>query len=88
MSAFTAEFVQATKDVRTLRAKPADADLLRLYALYKQATSGDCSEPRPPFYDMKGCAKWAAWRRCVGLSREAAMTEYAVFVGGLLTRYG
>ena len=32
--------------------------LLRFYGLYKQATSGPCSAPRPSFLDFKGRRKW------------------------------
>ena len=35
-------------------------DLLHLYALYKQATSGPCDTFRPSFFDRKARAKWCA----------------------------
>jgi|APGre2960657505_1045072.scaffolds.fasta_scaffold456673_1 acyl-CoA-binding protein len=36
---------------------PAGA-ALTLYALFKQATAGDCATKRPPLWDVKGRAKW------------------------------
>ena len=32
--------------------------LLELYGLYKQATSGPCTSFRPPFFDVKARSKW------------------------------
>jgi acyl-CoA-binding protein len=38
------EFQQAAIDVKEkLKVKPSDADLLELYALYKQGTVGNCT---------------------------------------------
>lgn len=33
---------------------------LQLYGLYKQAVEGPCCISRPPFWDVKGRAKWCA----------------------------
>ena len=33
-------------------------DLLMLYGLYKQATSGPCTTFRPSFFDLKARSKW------------------------------
>ena len=35
-------------------------DLLQLYGLYKQATSGPCQSFRPSFFDMRARSKWYA----------------------------
>ena len=32
--------------------------ILELYGLYKQATSGPCTSFRPPFFDVKARSKW------------------------------
>lgn len=37
-----------------------DAAKLRLYGLYKAATEGRCSTPKPGMLDFKGRAKWCA----------------------------
>jgi acyl-CoA-binding protein len=31
---------------------------LQFYGLYKQATAGMCTAPRPGFWDLAGKAKW------------------------------
>jgi len=36
-----AEFQKAAEEVKQLKAKPADAEMLEIYSLYKQATVGD-----------------------------------------------
>jgi len=51
-------------------------ELLSLYALYKQATLGDCNDPKPRFYNVKAKAKWEAWTAKRGLSKEEAMKQY------------
>jgi diazepam binding inhibitor-like protein len=35
------QFDKAVEDVRKLKVKPTDPELLQLYALFKQATMGD-----------------------------------------------
>jgi acyl-CoA-binding protein len=37
---------------------PSNAQKLKLYALFKQATKGDCKTAKPKFYDLVGKAKW------------------------------
>jgi len=34
-----------------------------LYALFKQATVGDCNTSRPGIFDQKGRYKWDAWEK-------------------------
>ena len=46
--------------------KPDNATLLKLYALYKQASGGDVEGKRPGFTDMVGRAKWDAWNAIKG----------------------
>jgi diazepam-binding inhibitor (GABA receptor modulator, acyl-CoA-binding protein) len=54
--------------------------MLDLYALYKQATSGDVSGDRPGMLDVKGRAKYDAWAKRKGLSKDAAMEQYIALV--------
>ena len=54
--------------------------LLALYAFYKQATSGDVHGARPGMLDLKGRAKYDAWAKHKGMSRDAAMTAYSEIV--------
>ncbi|HKX13116.1 MAG TPA: acyl-CoA-binding protein [bacterium] len=73
------EFDQALKDVKKLSDLSND-QLLRLYGLYKQATEGDVSGPKPGMLDLKGKAKYAAWSKEKGKSQAKAMAEYVAFV--------
>lgn len=56
------------------------SDKLRLYALYKQATVGRCTGPRPSFFDVEGKAKYAAWSDLADLPRTTAMCQYVELV--------
>lgn len=49
---------------------------LQFYALYKQATVGRCTGPRPYFYDIQGRYKYDAWLQLGDLSKETAMSRY------------
>lgn len=77
------EFESAVRAVQALEKRPDNDTLLRLYALYKQATRGDTSGPRPPFFDFVGTAKHEAWMLLKGTSREAAQREYVALASRL-----
>lgn len=77
-------FVQAQERVRTLRRAPSNADLLELYALYKQASLGDVEGERPGIVDFTGQAKYDAWAGKRGIARESAMQWYVALVERLL----
>ncbi len=83
MADLKAQFEQAVADSKNLPEKPDNATLLKLYALYKQATSGDAEGKRPGFGDMVGRAKWDAWNALKGSAVEAAMREYVELVESL-----
>ena len=57
--------------------------MLELYALYKQATSGDVSGSRPGMLDLKGRAKYDAWAKRKGTAKPAAMEAYIALVDRL-----
>jgi len=79
------KFKAAVEAVNHLSSKPSDDDLLQLYGLYKQATVGDINTSRPGMMsmDFKGKAKWDAWNKEKGKSKEQAMQEYVDFVAKL-----
>ena len=83
MADLQAQFEQAVKDSKSLPDKPDNMTLLKLYALYKQASSGDVEGKRPGFADMVGRAKWDAWNEIKGTTTEAAMGEYVELVESL-----
>jgi acyl-CoA-binding protein len=76
MSDLKAKFEQAVAESKTLPERPDNATLLKLYALYKQATAGDVEGKRPGFSDMVGRAKWDAWNEIKGTAPDAAMKQY------------
>ncbi|GAB4199518.1 MAG: acyl-CoA-binding protein [Roseiflexaceae bacterium] len=76
MSDLTTRFQTAASEAQKLTKRPDNATMLQLYALYKQATSGDVSGSRPGFMDMVGQAKYDAWAKIKGTAKEAAMQQY------------
>jgi diazepam-binding inhibitor (GABA receptor modulator, acyl-CoA-binding protein) len=70
------ELDQAVKRVNALAKAPGTSEMLDLYGLYKQATTGDATGSRPGMFDPKGRAKWDAWSSRKGLSTEDASTKY------------
>jgi acyl-CoA-binding protein len=76
MADLVAAFEKAQADAMNLPERPDNITLLKLYALYKQATSGDADGERPGFSDMVGRAKWDAWSALSGTDREEAMQQY------------
>ena len=57
--------------------------LLKLYALYKQASVGDNTEKKPGFTDMVGRAKWDAWSLLKGTPSTDAMQQYVDLIESL-----
>jgi len=83
MSDLEAAFEAAGAGSRNLSERPDNATLLKLYALYKQATVGDNTDKKPGFSDMIGRAKWEAWAAMKGKSSDEAMQEYVDLIGSL-----
>ena len=52
MSALGDRFAQAQEDVTGLAERPDNHTMLKLYALYKQATKGDATGERPGGFDF------------------------------------
>ena len=77
------QFEQAVADSKNLPEKPDNMTLLKIYALYKQASSGDADGKRPGFSDMVGRAKWDAWSLAKGKSSDEAMQEYVDLIESL-----
>ncbi len=84
MSDLAAQFEQAQADVKTLASRPSNDDMLFLYAHFKQGTAGDCSGKRPGMMDMVGRAKYDAWAKLSGTSKDDAMQAYIDKVKSLL----
>ncbi|XP_008295057.1 acyl-CoA-binding protein [Stegastes partitus] len=82
------KFNAAANEVKQLKAKPTDEEMLQVYALYKQATVGDVNTARPGMLDFTGKAKWDAWEKQKDKSKDDAMNEYIKLVEELKKKYG
>ena len=83
MSALKSSFDQAVADSKNLPDKPDNMTLLKIYALYKQASAGDVDGKRPGFTDMVGRAKWDAWNALKGTPSTQAMQDYIELIESL-----
>ena len=83
MTDLQSRFDQAIADSKSLPEKPDNMTLLKVYALYKQASRGDADRERPGFADMVGRAKWDAWNGLKGKSADEAMQEYIDLIESL-----
>ncbi len=69
-------FDAAAAAAKQTKKKPDNPTLLKLYSYYKQATEGDVTGARPGGFDFVGGAKYDAWAKLKGTSRDDAMTQY------------
>ena len=83
MSDLKTKFEAAQADSKNLSERPDNSTLLKIYALYKQASVGDNVEKKPGFSDMVGRAKWEAWNNIKGTSSEDAMQQYIDLIESL-----
>ena len=83
MSDLTADFDAAVARSKNLSERPDNPTLLKIYALYKQATQGDNAEKRPGFSDVVARAKWDAWTKLKGTAGDAARQQYIDLIASL-----
>ena len=83
MSDLQAAFDAAVKNSTSLSERPDNATLLKIYALYKQATEGDNEAKKPSFSDMVGRAKWDAWEKLKDMSLDDAKQQYIDLIESL-----
>ncbi|WP_143961431.1 acyl-CoA-binding protein [Litoribacter populi] len=74
---------EAVALTKRFSSKPDNEDLLKLYGLYKQATEGDNTTERPGGFDFKAAAKYNAWEKLKGTSKEEAEQKYIALVKSL-----
>ena len=80
MADLDAQFQAAATESKQLPKRPDNQTLLKLYALYKQATTGDVTGDAPGAFDFVGKAKYDAWAALKGTSGDQAMTSYVELV--------
>jgi len=81
------QFTKAADDIKNMKVRPTDEELLEVYALYKQATAGDCNTSRPGMLDLKGKAKWDQWDGKKGMAKDAAKQAYIDLAKTLCAKY-
>jgi diazepam-binding inhibitor (GABA receptor modulator, acyl-CoA-binding protein) len=81
-------FETAAQEAQRLSKKPDNTTLLRLYALYKQATAGNATGKRPGMADFVGRAKFDAWSRLRNYPKDKAMQDYVALVEKLKKTHG
>jgi acyl-CoA-binding protein len=79
MSDLAQRFADAQAKIKPVTGLGNDV-MLEMYAFYKQATVGDVSGSRPGMLDVKGRAKYDAWAKQKGKSKDAAMEAYIALV--------
>ena len=80
MSDLAQQFADAQAKIKPVTGLGNDT-MLELYALYKQATAGNVNGDRPGMLDLRGRAKYDAWAKRKGMSKDAAMQAYIDLVG-------
>ncbi len=83
MADLKSQFEAAVANSKNLSERPDNATLLKIYALYKQATEGDVEGKKPGFGDMVGRAKWDAWNGFKGTGKDEAMQQYIDLIQSL-----
>ena len=83
MADIQAAFESAVANSKNLSERPDNATLLKIYALYKQGSSGDVTGERPGFTDMVARAKYDAWAALQGTSQDDAMQQYVDLIEDL-----
>lgn len=70
------QFNQAQADSKNLSERPDNMTLLKIYALFKQGSSGDVTGERPGMTDFVARAKYDAWAGLKGTSQDEAQQQY------------
>ena len=70
----------SSQDIAEQVGNLSNDEKLDFYALFKQGTVGDVNTERPGMLDMKGKAKWDAWKGKEGMSQDDAKAAYVAKV--------
>ncbi|CAK38153.1 hypothetical protein CBS63078_7422 [Aspergillus niger] len=84
-------FETAAAEVKHLKAKPSDQEMLELYSLYKVGTQSNFAEaPKPGTFDFAGKYKYNGWKRLhdEGVTSDEAQERYIFLVEALKEKYG
>jgi len=81
---FASQLDDAAKRLKTLQNEPDNETKLKIYGLFKQATVGPCNTAKPGAFDFVAKAKWTAWKKLEGVSKEQAEKDYVSLVDQLV----
>lgn len=70
------QFELAVAAIGNLSTRPSDANMLKIYSFFKQAREGNVSFERPSILNMRGRAKWDAWKKLENMDKQDAMANY------------
>ncbi len=84
MSDLKKKFDAATEAVKGAKKDPGNDLKLKLYAHFKQANEGDVTGEKPGAFDFANRAKYEAWAKIKGMSKDDAMTAYVKLVDRVL----
>ncbi len=70
------QLAQAQAAINALTERPDNSQMLKLYALYKQATQGANTKPAPGGFDFVGQAKHSAWAALGTMTQDQAKQGY------------
>ncbi|KAK7084841.1 Enoyl-CoA delta isomerase 2, mitochondrial [Halocaridina rubra] len=84
MSTVSPEFERAKDTLGTLKEDPGNEAKLKIYALFKQATSGPVTSKRPGMTNFVGRAKWDAWNALGTMNSADAQKAYIDLVSSLV----
>lgn len=82
------EFKNAQDAVKRLAKRPGNDEMLKLYALYKQASEGDVTGARPGMLKMVERAKYDAWATLKGKAQAESKSAYVALYQELAKKYG
>ena len=77
------QFNQALTDSKNLPERPDNMTLLKIYALFKQGSTGDATGDRPGMTDFIARAKFDAWSELSGTTQDTAMQDYVHLITSL-----
>jgi diazepam-binding inhibitor (GABA receptor modulator, acyl-CoA-binding protein) len=77
------KFEASVAQSKELTERPDNMTLLRLYALYKQGSEGDCTGDRPGMTQFVERAKYDAWASLKGKSSDEAKQAYITLIDEL-----
>ena len=87
MNKNSTNFILASVQVKKLKVRPTNTELLDLYGFYKQATIGDININEPFLKFGSDYEKWKAWNKVKGASLYDSECNYILLVNSLITKY-